>query len=1249
MNNQINLKLALLKQMVKDANGQINSDIIKLVEEITTSKETSSVNKAQEALELINRGFNSQQIVDTFSNTPQPPIALSIASNVFSSLLAPIKMSFAREIPKYINSISFDKTIRRKIFRLLPSSTLRTISNGRIQSFNFNSLSSGERDEVEEWIINPEYKQLLVNGYKPRDDREYRELVRLLNSGQISGDAEFKDNPFLGFYLQQQQFRKYLRVGTPESDYTKNVLNEYIVDPIPHENVSVKITEQAGIMKEVFRNVRTELQQYPYGMKIDLNGTINTNFNLDTIPQIPETNQPNWNISYIENKNNRTYLLKINKNFQHSSAYGLVPFSSSLSLTGELEPASNEANSSDDSGLNSAAQEREQELSITQEQCDPNNNDELAAAIFLDNVGDIFSPNVDADYIAEQGQSLNNDEKQVFNNYLKESFNNIMTSFVKNSFEGLINNRLLRNFDPTAGLNLNAFDEDPSTRNTLIVLSLLNFLPETPQYLVDCDKKIHPLNIDEILSLMQKKFNEIGSSNRQVIDSTEAVPSDPVGQSVSMASTLLLFRIMTLEYLLKNIVVFDELEYDKALTQSHITKEYLSIEIKKQLEDLRIYRRVERAISNNYDFFKSNKIIKNEDETVSSIRINSLVNGNSFSPPSPKFKNLVSAMLRKNVGFLKNLIGFNNSQQNNSGKAVDKLLKSSKIYDVFSANNDLVPLTEEQILVDTRIKNCDIRRFSDKYKENTNNEEQQFFIFERFVKFKGFKTNIFRNQQEDYWKVERLLKIAGITNDGILSFQEFSSFINDFILERKLLSTDDFDFYESLTQEATFIYDRINFLCNNKNFNISSLTEEEISTINSNLQYFFEPFEIGIRKSLVWKSFDIIDTNDQSGRERISQQVFNRKLFFKLTNRLENNVSNKFILPNRKFKDRAYCFVDYDPEVFTEDGNKTQARIYNSIVIDEFLQKYNFSEIKLFENIKKFKNSLKLVNSNVEVNFNTWVSRRYIDPSDIITFDDSVISIYKNLENFLKKEKNTLLQGLLSKPDIQLLTKKSMSSDKIINLMSFYTDCGMSNKQIQTLFRGTKDNIRKLLLSSETLDGYADPPVSQDENYTRDMNNVGNPNPDFNLDLLWFLITTPILILKGLAQTIDPNIAIASKIVDAAAAGLLFPKLNDRNQPVGYPGDPVILPTFLVSMLLLPVNILLPFTPPIAIGPPVTPLGMVYWGLEPLLWQFPYFTKLASESSAAQSLSSNPEYGNLLISVVVEPYFVCNRDQDENP
>jgi hypothetical protein len=222
-----------------------------------------------------------------------------------------------------------------------------------------------------------------------------------------------------------------------------------------------------------------------------------------------------------------------------------------------------------------------------------------------------------------------------------------------------------------------------------------------------------------------------------------------------------------------------------------------------------------------------------------------------------------------------------------------------------------------------------------------------------------------------------------------------------------------------------------------------------------------------------------------------------------------------------------------------------------------------------------------------------------------------------------------------------------MMSDKIINLLSFYRNCALSTEEVESLFRKSKSKLKEIMMAGKNIDNYAyqnetDLKGGNSAAYQIDYENTGNPNGGVNLDLLQFLITTPILILKGITQVMDPNISIASQIVNAASAGLLFPKLDENGNVVAYPGDPLILPTVLASMALLPVNVL---PPGFGIGPPVTPIpGMLFWALEPLLWKLPFFQNQAAKSTDAKNLKNDPNFRGFSVG---SENFSCDKDQDD--
>jgi len=90
---------------------------------------------------------------------------------------------------------------------------------------------------------------------------------------------------------------------------------------------------------------------------------------------------------------------------------------------------------------------------------------------------------------------------------------------------------------------------------------------------------------------------------------------------------------------------------------------------------------------------------------------------------------------------------------------------------------------------------------------------------------------------------------------------------------------------------------------------------------------------------------------------------------------------------------------------------------------------------------------------------------------------------------------------------------------------------------------------------------------------------LDNPILGINLEIAKMIASAPIQILKGLEETFDPNIAIASKLRDLSVAA-------------GAPNTPVAL----WSLALLP---FLTIPPPYGVGQPlISPWGYIYWGVD---------------------------------------------------
>jgi hypothetical protein len=163
----------------------------------------------------------------------------------------------------------------------------------------------------------------------------------------------------------------------------------------------------------------------------------------------------------------------------------------------------------------------------------------------------------------------------------------------------------------------------------------------------------------------------------------------------------------------------------------------------------------------------------------------------------------------------------------------------------------------------------------------------------------------------------------------------------------------------------------------------------------------------------------------------------------------------------------------------------------------------------------------------------------------------------------------------LSSNNIDVLLNYVFPLNKILNIASlFYTQSNMKlYEPLSIAVDGsikTIDTVHNMILGNENKIECEQPddPLSLD-----------NPILGINLEIAKMIASAPIQILKGLEETFDPNIAIASKLRDLSVAA-------------GAPSTPVAL----WSLALLP---FLTIPPPYGVGPPlISPWGYIYWGVD---------------------------------------------------
>jgi hypothetical protein len=203
-------------------------------------------------------------------------------------------------------------------------------------------------------------------------------------------------------------------------------------------------------------------------------------------------------------------------------------------------------------------------------------------------------------------------------------------------------------------------------------------------------------------------------------------------------------------------------------------------------------------------------------------------------------------------------------------------------------------------------------------------------------------------------------------------------------------------------------------------------------------------------------------------------------------------------------QEKSLYFVEQRNEVEPNGDTKVKYRQFNSIVVAQ-------EEVEL----DQF-NTIEDARGNIEL-------------------------IYDDLEE-------SLLQRISQNEDYRVLFEYSFFANRLTTLMAIYSSFIVNSEEMKFLFEGTKLELRRLFETMENIGDYTfRTDVGAAENasaYQTQFNNIGNPAGPSGPDALYLASITPILILKGLTELVDPNINLTSKIVAAAAAGYFSPKFE---------------------------------------------------------------------------------------------------------
>lgn len=184
-----------------------------------------------------------------------------------------------------------------------------------------------------------------------------------------------------------------------------------------------------------------------------------------------------------------------------------------------------------------------------------------------------------------------------------------------------------------------------------------------------------------------------------------------------------------------------------------------------------------------------------------------------------------------------------------------------------------------------------------------------------------------------------------------------------------------------------------------------------------------------------------------------------------------------------------------------------------------------------------------------------------------------------------------LKEELLETKEFKFLFDYCFPLDRMLSLLSVYVNSySLSKPELNTILDATKDYGYLALTSIYNAGNYRSGAATP--SFDVNLSAINN-SPDFEAIIKAFLLRAPLLVLKGLTEIVDPNIAISKQIYNIISSSLTDVRSNSVS---GCPGSLpawVTDPSFLITAIslgLLPANVI-----PFGFGPPVVyPLWGAY-------------------------------------------------------
>lgn len=880
--------------------------------------------------------------------------------------------------------------------------------------------------------------------------------------------------------------------------------------------------------------------------------------------EIDPTKEPEWIIRHKEEEQVTTLTVFANGAL-FSQRYGIIPFADNFTFSQNFNKS-----------LSPGLLQRINELDTRGGGSDSKRD--IFAALMTEKVLPALEPP------SEPGE-LRGQRRRKSEEFFTETYEKFVERFIIGSSLKISQNRLLQEV-PNSGFGKVFGHSDSSNRQNL-VLNLIDFAATPTLEQKKCGADPHLLDLQFIKKTVKDEFDkecEEESKNDGLTPSRTSLNS-----SGFVGVVLTTIRLHIIEHMLKGLFVFDEYNYTKDFANDELLIHFISSRIKKDLESR---GDIVDGVS-YYDKFIEELIIAH----------NKLVESGQFVPPvfaeppsvpPVEFPELDISAPRDvlDVGVTVNT---NLTQLPSTVPNIEINAPPGTLDTAVTVDEELIEAAERSILTNITVEPVkDIP-----YELKSMVKYQLELVLQKTRDIVGDNPNA---AGEDFIK------------DFLSALPEIDSYSN-------------FDKEQIFATEFTSVHRRLSPFFQNKNSKIRLFLEKYVRIPLSEDPRMKEiqvnnPQLIGVVNFINFK--EMLEKYS-SEVEVVGETIFRENIgTVRLTDIFESvNYGYRLVaVLDKEEKANIKQLKDRPPEFnFGNDSlelkNFVVEREKSFEVID--LEKESINQDNPFGPTITEEQEYKIYNSVVISS-----AEKVINTDET---NNTVIS-EKFVTTFLNDIRDNLLNDISKDIDTKVALDYCLFVKRIPSILFLHNSMLTNTEPMKLLFEGTKEELKKLFRSMANMGDY----VSKSEQqaidgvpgnsalFKQDFDSIGSAAGPRGPDALYFALTAPILILRGLAELTDPNIMIASKIIAAAQAGLLAPKEDGS-----FPGDPLNLPFALVSLALLPMQMFLPILG--FSGPPITPLGQLFVLLEPLLSGLP---------SAASSFEGTSAETDLLASTGVD-------------